>query len=139
MFSAFHHLSPDQVRALFADVYRNADGIMIVDGTRRALLPALLMLLQFPVFMLVYPFVAPNFSLGRLFFSIVVPVLPFMMTFDSIVSMLRAYTMDEIKSLFPPEAAACFVIEGTTLPILGGVFHTNVLAAYRQRPAHGAA
>ena len=139
MFSAFHHLSPDQVREMFKDVCANSDGIMIVDGTRRAVLPVLLMLLQFPVFMFLYPFVVPNFSWGRLFFSIVVPLLPFMMTFDSVVSMLRAYTMDEIKSLFPPEARDRFVIEGRTLPVLGGIFHTNVLAAYRRQPPRDAA
>ena len=132
MFSAFHHLSPEQVREMFSDVCQNSDGIMIVDGTRRALMPALICLCLFPVFMFVYPFVVPGFSLGRLFLSIVIPVLPFMMTWDSVVSMLRAYTMDEIKALFPPGADQSFVIEGTTIPILGGIFHTNVLAVYRQ-------
>lgn len=132
MFSIFHHLRPEQARRLLANACRTSDGIIIAEGVRRAPLAALLMAIQLPVFMFVMPFAASNFSVRRLVFSAVVPVIPLMMAFDGAVSMLRAYTASEIESLFPDDAREHFVIESARLPVLGGLFETTVVTAYRR-------
>src|SRR5262249_46809745 len=84
LFSLFHHLPPEQARRALASACSEADGILIAEGVRRALLPALLMVLLLPVYMLVMPFAAPHFSVRRLLFSTLIPIIPLLMVFDGV-------------------------------------------------------
>jgi len=132
MFSIFHHLTPEQARQMLASACSDSDGILIAEGVHRALLPALLMAMLLPVYMFVMPFAAAHFTVRRLLFSTVIPIIPLMMSFDGAASVLRAYTADEIVSLFPKDAHQRFDIKAYTFRSLGGVFTTTVVTALRR-------
>jgi len=96
--SAFHHLRPDQARAVLADAVAKGEGIGVFEGGRRNLL-TLLALLPTPVRVLVLaPFIRP-FRWSRLFWTYLVPVLPLVLLFDVIASCLRVYSEPELRDL----------------------------------------
>ncbi len=132
MFSIFHHLTPEQARQMLASACSDSDGILVAEGVRRAVLPAFMMAMLLPVYMFVMPFAAPHFTARRLVFSCIIPIIPLMMTFDGVASVLRAYTADEIISLFPEGAQAKFEIKAHTFRSLGGIFATTVVTASRR-------
>ena len=98
MFSAFHHLRPEQARAALADAAAKGQPIAVFDGTRPQLwlLP---LLLGTPLrVLLVTPFIRP-FRWSRLFWTYLVPALPLVLLFDTVVSLLRMYSVEDKREL----------------------------------------
>jgi hypothetical protein len=98
MFQAFHHLRPDQARALLADAVAKGEGIGVFEsGSRNSLI--LLGELGTPLrILLLAPFIRP-FRWSRLFWTYLVPALPLVLLFDVIVSCLRIYSGPELREL----------------------------------------
>jgi hypothetical protein len=98
MFDAFHHLRPEQARAMLADAVAKGEGVGVFEcGTRNLLM--LLAALATPLRVLILaPFIRP-FRWSRLFWTYVVPALPFVLLFDVIVSILRMYSVPELRDL----------------------------------------
>ena len=117
---------------MLASACSHSDGILVAEGVRRAVLPAVMMALLLPVYMFVMPLAAPHFTARRLVFSTLIPIIPLMMAFDGVASVLRAYTADEIISLFPEGAETSFEIKAHTFRSLGGIFATTVVTASRR-------
>jgi hypothetical protein len=98
MFSAFHHLRPDQAHAALADATAKQQGIGIFDWTRPNLFFFPLLLLTPIRVFLATPFIRP-FRWARLFWTYIVPALPVVLLFDTIVSLLRTYSEPELREL----------------------------------------
>jgi hypothetical protein len=101
MFTAFHHLRPDQARAVLADAVTKGEGIAVFEPGQRSRLTLLLLplLLGTPLRVLVAtPFIRP-FRWSRLLWTYLVPVVPLVLLFDSIVSVLRWYSVQELRDL----------------------------------------
>jgi SAM-dependent methyltransferase len=99
MFSAFHHLDPNQARAALTDAVAQAEGIAVFEmGGQRSILMLLAVLpVPFRV-LLAVPFIRP-FRWLTLLWTYLVPVLPLVLLLDSITSMLRIYNTDELREL----------------------------------------
>lgn len=98
MFQAFHHLRPEQAHAALADAAAKGQGVAIFDGTRPGwwLWPLILFM---PIrVLLATPFIRP-FRWSRLFWTYLVPALPLVLTFDVIVSLLRVYSVEELREI----------------------------------------
>jgi hypothetical protein len=98
MFSAFHHLRPDQARAVLADAVAKGEGIAIFECARRCILTLPLLLVTPLRVLVVSPFLRP-FRWSRLFWTYLVPALPLVLLFDVIVSELRMYNVQELREL----------------------------------------
>jgi len=99
MFDAFHHFSPVEARAILADAERSRTPIVIAEGVRRSAGNVLAMLLLAPLLTLVLtPRIRP-WSGWRLFVTYVVPLVPLLVTWDGVVSCLRAYRPSELREL----------------------------------------
>jgi hypothetical protein len=98
MFQAFHHLRPEQARAALADAAAKKQPIAIFDGSRTSLWMWPLLLLMPLRVLLATPFILP-FRWSRLFWTYLVPALPLVLTFDVIVSLLRVYSVEEMREL----------------------------------------
>jgi len=98
MFSAFHHLRPDQARAVLADAVARGEGIGLFECGDRSFMTLGGLLGTPVVVLLVVPFIEP-FRWSRLFWTYVVPVLPLVLLFDVIVSWLRLYSEAELREL----------------------------------------
>jgi hypothetical protein len=98
IFNAFHHLRPDQARALLANAVAKGEGIGVFESGNRSILTFVEALgTPIRVFLLA-PFIRP-FRWSRLFWTYLVPALPFVLLFDVIVSCLRVYSGPELREL----------------------------------------
>jgi hypothetical protein len=98
IFSAFHHFPPQTAKSILYDAVRNKQGIAIFEITQRHPLVILPMFFSPLLVILSTPFVKP-FHWWRLFWTYVIPVIPFAFMFDTIVSCLRTYSPQELRAL----------------------------------------
>ena len=100
IFTAFQHFPPHEARSILQDAISKNQGIGIFEFTGREPLTLLLTFLA-PLYVLILtPFIRP-FSWGRLLLTYVIPVIPFVVAFDGIVSCLRTYSPAEMRQLIP--------------------------------------
>lgn len=97
MFNSFHHFPPELATAILADAVRKRRAIAVFEGGFSRWL-VFTMPLQLPALLLFTPFIRP-FRWSRLFFTYLVPLIPFLVLFDGVVSMLRIYLPDELREL----------------------------------------
>jgi hypothetical protein len=98
MFQAFHHLRPEQARAMLADAVAKREGVGVFESGSRIPL-TLVEALGTPLRVLVLaPFIRP-FRWSRLFWTYLVPALPLVLLFDVIISCLRVYSATELRDL----------------------------------------
>jgi hypothetical protein len=98
LFSSFHHLNPEEARGLLQDSAekRQPIGVFEVPSLRTL---TLLSLLFVPVAAwLLVPFRRP-FSWSRLLWNYVIPVIPFVLFFDGLISCLRAYSLGDLREM----------------------------------------
>lgn len=98
MFTSFHHFSPDEARAILQNAVDAREGIAVFEITRRA-----------PVTIgFMFPFVAMlsagtlwirPFRWSRLFWTYLIPIVPFILLFDGVVSCLRTYRPRELREI----------------------------------------
>jgi hypothetical protein len=98
LFSSFHHFRPAEARAILTDAVHKRQGIGVFEATHRSALAILLMFIT-PLLILIFtPFIRP-FRWTRLLWTYIVPIVPFIVLFDGIVSCLRTYTPMELEKL----------------------------------------
>jgi len=97
IFNGFHHLKPADARAVLHAAAAARQPIAIFEVSERSVrtLPVILT----PLFVwIATPFMRP-FKWRRLFWTYVIPMVPFTCLWDGIVSQLRAYTPDELRAM----------------------------------------
>ncbi len=98
-FNAFHHFSPNEAQAILNDAIRRKRGIGIFEATERNVFAICQMIFVLPLMVLTLtPFIRP-FRLSRFFWTYLLPLLPFIITFDGVISSLRTYSTGELKAL----------------------------------------
>ncbi len=98
MFASFHHFRPEAAQAILQNAVKNGNGIGIFEMTQRHPLYFLFMLtVPFQIFLLT-PFIRP-FRASQWFWTYLIPVIPFAITFDGIVSGLRTYSKKELSAM----------------------------------------
>jgi hypothetical protein len=107
IFSSFHHFGPRDAREILHDAVQSDEGIGVFELAKREV-KTMLVLCFVPLLVLVLtPRIRP-FRWSRLFWTYVVPVVPFVIWFDGIVSCLRAYGLEELREMIRklPETAS---------------------------------
>ncbi len=98
LFTSFHHFRPEQACAILQNAVDNQQGIGIFEVPGRHPLTILLTVLV-PVLPLVFvPFIRP-FRWPRLIGTYLIPLIPFVLLFDGIVSCIRTYSPPELREL----------------------------------------
>jgi hypothetical protein len=98
LFTSFHHFSPDEAAAIIQNAVDTRQGIAIFEAPRRRTLSILMAVLMPLSALLMGPFIRP-FRLSRMIWTYVLPVIPFVLWFDGILSCLRAYSLAELSEL----------------------------------------
>lgn len=98
MFTALHHFSPDEARAIVQSAVDARQGIAIFEITRRKTWAIMLMVFWSltPFFFVL--FVSP-FRWSRLLCTYVLPIIPLVLLFDGVVSCLRTYQPAELREM----------------------------------------
>jgi hypothetical protein len=98
MFASFHHFRPEEAKAVLRDAARIREGIGIFEFTGRNPGIFLIMLLSPLYLLLVMPFIKP-FSLRKMLFTYVIPLIPLTAMWEGIASNLRTYDPEELMEL----------------------------------------
>lgn len=98
LFSSFHHFNERDATRILQDAVAKKRGIAIAESTQRHPLFLAYMLLTPLLVLLTSPFQKP-FRWSRLFWTYVLPVVPFAVAFDGFVSCLRTYTPEELMDI----------------------------------------
>lgn len=99
MFSGFHHFRPEQAKAILQNAISCGKEIGIFDGGNKSIAMILVILLMHPVLLFFCtPFIQP-FRWSRLFYTYVLPVIPFCTLWDGVVSITRLYRPKEMLQL----------------------------------------
>jgi len=98
MTASFHHLPPPAARTVLAEAFARRCGIAVLEVFARSAAGLATALLAPLVTLLVTPRVRPVRP-AQLLLTYLVPVLPLMVGWDGVVSVLRTYTPDELRAL----------------------------------------
>jgi hypothetical protein len=133
--SAFHHFRPEQARLILQDAVDHSRGICILEPFQRDGRHLLLAALSFfPA--LLAPFYARERRLRLLLTTLLLPVVPLMLVFDALVSVLRSYTGEEMKAMVQSLKAENFQWSvGSTRFLL--FFRATYLFGWKQAGTHG--
>lgn len=111
MFSAFHHFRPDMAKAILKDAFDNRRAICIFESGSSARLLAATMMIGVPIAVLaLMPFARP-FRWGYLVFTYLIPVVPLILLWDGMISIIRVYSPDKMKELTEDLQAPDYVWE----------------------------
>ena len=99
IFSGFHHFNYSFAKAVLKNAVDTKSGIGIFDGGNKNILAILAILVVHPiVFFFFTPFFRP-FRFSRLFFTYIIPIIPFCTVWDGIVSIIRLYKPKELLQI----------------------------------------
>jgi len=98
IFSSFHHFSPDEACVILQNAVDANQSIGIFEITRRAPFTIALMFPWALILFLCTPLIRP-FRWSRLLWTYLVPIIPFVVLFDGVVSCLRTYPPEELREI----------------------------------------
>lgn len=98
LFNAFHHFKPEDAKKILENAVKEKEGIAIFDATERSIAGVLSMFLTPLIVLIVTPFIKP-FSVQRLLWTYLFPVVPLTVCWDGLVSALRTYSVEELKEM----------------------------------------
>lgn len=132
LLSAFHHFSPEFAQKILADAAQNSDGICIMDPFQRDWWHLLSVPFGTTLGTQVYPLLRDRsaFAFAMVNFT---PVIPSMFFWDSIASVLRGYTPDELMALRRIPQCAAFEWQAGTWEYLPGLGLKGVYLIGRRR------
>ena len=133
LFGSFHHFPPDAARGILADAVRCGQGIGIFEMTQRSYLgvrrAAAILPLVFVWAPLIRPFRWPRFLLTWL-----LPIMPLIVTFESIVSSLRSYTPAELQGLAQQaDPDGQYIWDSGEVPVVKSTVPVTYLVGYPRR------
>ena len=105
LFEGFHHFRPEQARSILQDAVEKKVAIGIFEASLKPplgvfllLLAPLMTLVSYP---LITPFITPR-TLSRFFWTYLVPIVPLATCWDGVISLLRVYSVQDLKELTDP-------------------------------------
>ena len=98
LFTSFHHFAPATAQAILQDAVDARQPIALFEQTHRSLAAMLFMVVLAPIAFLAVPLIRP-FRWSRLFWTYLIPAIPFVLLFDGIVSCWRTYTAAELREM----------------------------------------
>src|SRR5262249_22233972 len=103
IWNAFHHFPPERAREILASAARAGRPIAVFEMLTREPAPLVGILVSPLVASLTAPLWRP-FRFTNVVFSWLVPLIPFVVLWDGIVSWLRIYDAEELRELVTPLA-----------------------------------
>lgn len=97
-FLSFHHFRPEEARQILQNAVNARQPIGIFEAQKRDAKHFIQFFFSPINVLLVTPFIRP-FSVLRLIFTYLIPLVPLFVWWDGIVSVLRTYSVEEMKAL----------------------------------------
>lgn len=96
--NGFHHFPPEAARGILADAVAKGQGIAVLEVVERSAGGIFGTVMGALIGSIATPFLRP-FRVSRVLFGWVIPLIPFTILFDGIVSCLRVYSVEELETL----------------------------------------
>jgi hypothetical protein len=125
IFAAFHHFRPGEARAILRDAVDCQQGIAVFEITQRKLRAVFIVIVVSLLIPFCVPFLRP-FRWSRLVWTYLIPVVPVVHLFDSLISCLRTYSISELQELTAEESLNSYIWETGEI----GVPHAPVPITY---------
>lgn len=103
---AFHHFQDDLGSAILKNTLGTADGFGIFELQERTISSLITILLMGLLMFLITPFYFWR-SPGHLFFTYIIPIIPFVLVFDGYISSLRTRSAEEVQTLMKECGESC--------------------------------
>ncbi|PMD35596.1 hypothetical protein L207DRAFT_516548 [Hyaloscypha variabilis F] len=103
---AFHHFEDKLGMAILKNTIETADGFGIFELQERTISSLITMLGLGLLMLAITPFYFWR-SPGHLFFTYIIPIIPFVVVFDGIISSLRTRSSEEVQALMKECGASC--------------------------------
>lgn len=97
-FLSFHHFNEQDAVQILQNAVDSGSSIALFESQERDFKSVLAMLFSPINVLLMTPFIRP-FSIGRLFFTYLIPLVPLFVMLDGVLSALRTYTIPEMNEL----------------------------------------
>jgi hypothetical protein len=105
LFEGFHHFKPEQARGILQDASEKKVAIGIFEANLKPPLGLILLLLAplttFISYLLMTPLIRPH-TLSRFFWTYLIPIVPLASCWDGVISLLRVYSLHDLKELIDP-------------------------------------
>ena len=98
LFLSLHHFKPDLARGILAHAVAENTPISIFEAQQRNIEHVIRFSFSPIMVLILTPMIRP-FSIGRLIFTYIIPIVPLVVLWDGVVSVLRTYTLEEIEKL----------------------------------------
>lgn len=98
IFSSFHHFGPIDAGKILHDAVRGGQGIGVFELAQRGVKTVLVLCFTPFLVLLLTPRIRP-FRWSRLIWTYLIPIVPFVIWFDGMVSCLRAYGLEELREM----------------------------------------
>lgn len=98
LFNGFHHFRPETAAHILHDAVSNDEPIVVMELLRRDWEGVLLALFSPLLVLMLTPWIRP-FSWKRLVLTYLIPVAPLVIWWDTLVSILRCYTPQEMRKM----------------------------------------
>jgi hypothetical protein len=98
MFSAFHHFRPNAAKAIVKDAFDRRRAICIFESGSGTTFGVATMILVPAAVLVMMPFARP-FRWAWLVFTYLIPLIPLIVFWDGIVSMLRIYSPEQMRKM----------------------------------------
>ncbi|MFB0538260.1 MAG: hypothetical protein ACETWR_25140 [Anaerolineae bacterium] len=135
IFNGFHHFQPDSARAILQSAVDQGTAICIFEITERRLWNLLITLIYTPLSIFLATLFMKSITLGRILWTYIVPVVPFISAWDGIVSHLRTYSPDELETLVNSVKSEGYVWEiGQVTPPITKIIPITYLLGYPENP-----
>lgn len=98
LFLSLHHFKPKDAVLILQNTVDSKSSIAIFEAQERSIKSILAMLFSPLSVILTTPFIRP-FKIGRIFFTYFIPIVPFFVLWDGVISALRTYSVKEMNAL----------------------------------------
>ena len=102
LFEGFHHFKPNEARLILQDAVEKKAAIGIFEASLKPPFGPILLLLSPLItllsYLLITPLIKPR-TLPRFFWTYLIPIVPLATCWDGIISLLRVYSVQDLKEL----------------------------------------
>lgn len=132
--AGFHHFDHDGARRVLRMSVAHADGLFIMEPMERTWFS---LVSPLPCFLLILlaPFFARRFSAKKFVITTLLPLVPLMVVFDGVASVLRTYRREELWEMLPAAARHVWHWEWGTCRY-AGLFRATYLCGWRKQEEH---
>jgi hypothetical protein len=102
LFEGFHHFKPEQAKFILQDAVKKRAAIGVFEASLKPPFDVILLLLAplttLASYFFMTPFIKPR-TISRFFWTYLIPVVPLATCWDGVISLLRTYSLQELKEL----------------------------------------